>query len=376
MKTVWGIAALLFLLTPLMQTTAATREWIVYVGTYNRQNSKGIYAYRFTPSDGKLTPLGLAVETANASFLAVHPNQRFLYAVGENNSGTVSSFAIDGAEGKLRLLNTVSTRGSGPCHLAFDRTGRWIFVANYTSGSIASFPVRNDGTLGEAAVSIQHSGSSVDRQRQNGPHAHSVNISPDNRFLVVTDLGLDQVLVYRFDAIAGSLAPNTPPFVKMEPGAGPRHLTFSPDGRFGWVLNEITATVTSMSYDKTSGAFAVKQSISALPPDFSGARSGAEILIHPNGRFLYTSIRGHDTIASFSVDSQSGLVTPAAWIPTRGKTPRNFAIEPDGNYLLAANQDSNSIAVYRLDTETGGLSPVGEVLGTPVPVSIVFAASR
>jgi 6-phosphogluconolactonase len=357
-----------------IHSTAASPEWIVYVGTYTRPNSKGIYAYRFNSTNAKLTPLGLAVETTNPSFLAVHPNQRFLYAVNENDVGTVSSFAIDRDTGKLRPLNTVSSRGSGPCHLAFDRTGKWIFVANYNNGSIAALPVGTDGTLGESAVSIQHSSSSIDPQRQSDPHAHSVNVSPDNRFLAVTDLGLDEVLVYRFDAKTGSLAPHDPPYIKMTPGSGPRHFTFSPDGESAYVLNEMSAMVTSLSYDRALGKFTQGQAVSALPADFTGRRSAAEILAHPNGKFLYTSNRGHDTIAVFKLEAGGALLGSATWVTTRGKTPRSFAIDPSGTTVVVANQDSNSLAVYRLDAKNGGLSSVGDVAEAPVPVSVVFVA--
>jgi len=358
-----------------LPSAAASREWIVFVGTYTRQASKGIYAYRLTSTDAKLTPLGLAVETSNPSFLAVHPNQRFLYAVNENDTGTISAFAIDSRTWRLKLLNTVSSRGSGPCHLALDTTGKWIFVANYNNGSIAALPVATDGSLGEAAVSVQHSGSSIDARRQSGPHAHSVNISPDNRFLAVTDLGLDEVLIYRFDAKAGSLTPHDPPAIKTTPGSGPRHLAFGPDGRFAWVVNEMSATVTALSYDRTLGKFTRAQDVSALPRDFGGTKNGAEILVHPNGKFLYTSNRGHDSIAIFKPEG-GVLSTSATWVPSRGKTPRSFAIDPEGAFVVAANQGSNNLAVFRVDTKTGGLSPAGDVVEAPLPVSVVFVAGR
>ena len=375
MRILAASLGVLLLAMSTLPSAAASREWIVFVGTYTRQASKGIYAYRLTSADAKLTPLGLAVETSNPSFLAVHPNQRFLYAVNENDTGTISAFAIDSRTWKLKLLNTVSSRGSGPCHLALDTTGKWIFVANYNNGSIAALPVATDGTLGEAAVSIQHSGSSIDARRQSGPHAHSVNISPDNRFLAVTDLGLDEVLIYRFDAKAGSLTPHDPPAIKTTPGSGPRHLAFGPDGRFAWVVNEMSATVTALSYDRTLGKFTRAQDVSALPRDFGGTKSGAEILVHPNGKFLYTSNRGHDSIAIFKLEGEV-LSTSATWVPSRGKTPRSFAIDPEGAFVVAANQGSNNLAVFRVDTKTGGLSPAGDVVEAPLPVSVVFVAGR
>jgi 6-phosphogluconolactonase len=306
----------------------------------------------------------------------VHPNQRFLYAVNENDAGTITAYAIDTDSGKLKLLNTVPSRGSGPCHLAFDTAGKWIFVANYNNGSIAALPVSPDGILGEATGSIQHSGSGIDARRQSGPHAHSVNISADNRFLVVTDLGLDEVLVYRFNANTGSLSPNDPPFIKMAPGSGPRHFTFSPDGKSAWVLNEMNATVTSLGYDRALGRFTLGQTVSALPGDFAGTKSGAEILVHPNGKFLYTSNRGHNSIAVFTLEGGGAASSSATWVSTRGKTPRSFAIDPSGATVVAANQDSNNLAVYRVDPRSGSLSPAGDIVEAPVPASVVFVANR
>ncbi len=353
-------------------------SWIMYVGTYTGQTSKGIYAYRLDTSSGAVTPIdaagGLAAETKDPSFLALHPNQRFLYAVGEDSNGSVSAFAIDDATGRLKLLNTVSSKGSAPCHLKFDRTGKWLFVANYNSGNIAAFPVHDGGTLGEASTFIQHSGSSKDPKRQTGPHAHSVNISPDNRFLVVMDLGLDKALVYRFDSTSGSLTPNDPPFAKVTAGSGPRHMTFSTNGKFTYVLNELSSTVTAFDYDKRSGSLKEIQTLPALPADFAGVSSGAEIIVHPKGKFLYSSNRGHDSIAKFDIESKKGMLKSGTWVATQGKTPRNFAIDPTGRYLFVANQDSNSIVVFRIDQKTGNLTATGTVLDVPSPVCVVFAA--
>lgn len=344
---------------------------IVFIGTYTGRNSKGIYAYRFASSTGKLVSTGIG-ETSNPSFLAVHPNSHFLYAANENNNGMVSAFRMN-PDGPLTLLNSVSSKGGGPCHIEFDRTGKWLFVANYDNGSIAVLPVHNDGTLGEAAAEIQHVGSSVDRQRQAGPHAHSVNISPDNRFLIVADLGLDEMLVYRFNAESGSLTPNDPPFVKIAAGSGPRHLAFSADGAVAYVANEMKASITAMTYDKVRGTLTEFQTISMLPADFTGTKSAAEIAMHPNGKFLYASNRGHDSIAMFHVDAVKGSLTAGSRTLSGGKSPRNFAIDPTGKFLLAANQDSNNVVVFRIDPKNGALSPTGDVLEVGSPVSIVFA---
>jgi 6-phosphogluconolactonase len=361
-------------LSPTIQPGTSPREWIVYVGTYTGRNSKGIYAYRFEAATGKLTPLGLAGEIGSPSFLAVHPNQRFLYAVGETAAGTVSSFSIDRVTGMLKLLNTVPSQGSGPCHVEFDRTGKWLFVANYNSGSIAALPVHEDGRLGEAATFVQHSGASADPQRQAGPHAHSVNISPDNRFLLVADLGLDEVLTYKFDATRGALIRNNPPFAKIAAGSGPRHLAFGPDEKFVYLLSEMKATVTTMAYNKSHGTLTGIQTLSTLPNDLSGPKSGAEIAVHPNGKFLYASNRGHESIAIFDIDPKKGTLTSGTWVATRGKSPRHFAIDPTGTFLFAANQDSNNVVVFRIDPKTGGLTPTGDVLEVGSPVCVVFAA--
>jgi 6-phosphogluconolactonase len=344
-------------------------EWIAYAGTYTGGGSQGIYGYRFDDSTGKLTAMGLAAQTSNPSFLAVSPNRRFLYAANEQSAGSISAFLIDA--GKLKLLNAVPSRGAGPCHVAIDKTGQWLFVANYNSGSVAAFPVHDDGSLGEAAAFVEHSGSSVNAQRQAGPHAHSVNVSPDNRFLLVADLGLDQILTYRIQP-ASPLAPANPPFTRIAPGSGPRHLAFSPEGRFAYVINEMLATVTVFQYDAANGSLKEIQTIAALPAGFKGANGAAEIAVHPSGKFVYASNRGHDSIAIFRVDAASGRLTSAGWASTQGKTPRNFAIDPSGAFLLAANQDSGNIVVFRIDPATGGLTAADVEVNIASPVSIVF----
>jgi len=345
----------------------------MYVGTYSRGPSKGIYAYRFQPSTGKLTSIGLAAESSNPSFLAVHPSQRFLYAVNENNNGMVSAFAIDAATGNLKLLNQVSSKGSGPCHVSVDKTGKWAFVANYNNGSVAAYPINANGSLGDASATYQHAGKSVIAQRQSGPHAHVAAISPDNRFVWVCDLGLDEVLSYRIEPTKG-MVPNDPPFAKVEPGFGPRHVVFRADSKFAYVLGEMAAAVTVFSYDAAKGTMQPVQVVPATPQGYTGPKSGAEIAILPNSKFLYASNRGDNSIAIFKVDAAAGTLTAAGNVPTQGKTPRNFAIDPTGNYLLAANQDSNNIAVFKIDQQTGGLTPTGDTYEVGFPVSLVFAS--
>jgi 6-phosphogluconolactonase len=350
-------------------------EWIAYVGTYTGEDggdSEGIYAFRFDDVTGKLTALGLAAATSNPSFLAVHPNRRFLYAANENPAGRVSAFSIDSAKGTLKLLNSVSSRGAGPCHVALDKAGRWLFVANYDSGSLAALPIHEDGSLGEASAFVQHSGSSVNAQRQAGPHAHSANVSPDGRFVLAADLGLDEILTYPIDDAKG-LASTKPLSINVAPGSGPRHLAFSPDGRFAYAVNEMLATVTVFQYNAANGSLREFQTISTLPEAFKGSKSSAEIAVHPNGKFVYASNRGHDTIAVFRVDAgDRGSLASEGWTSTEGKTPRNFAIDPSGRFLLSANQDSGNIVVFRIDQTSGGLTPAGVEVKLLSPVSIVF----
>lgn len=364
-------AVFVFLAAPLWGAS-----YFAYTGTYTSGESKGIYAYRFDSSRGAMKEIGLAVEASNPSFLAVAPNQRFVYAVNENSQGAVSAFAIEPETGRLRFLNSVSSKGAGPCHIAFDKTGKWIFAANYSSGSVAVFPVHADGSVGEASAFAQHSGSSINPQRQEGPHAHTVAISPDNRFALVADLGLDHVMVYRFDAAKGTLAPADPAFAQVAPGSGPRHLAFGSSGKFVYALNEMGGTIAAFGYDAARGALRQIQTISTLPADFKGQNSSAEIAVHPNGRFLYASNRGHDSIAIFSIAAAGGKLMPVDRVSTGGKTPRSFAIDPTGRFLFAANQDSDAVMPFRIDPKTGRLTALAGALRVPNPVSIVFAAVK
>jgi 6-phosphogluconolactonase len=383
---------LLLLSAPLLLSSAAAapkrsqnKPYLVFVGTYtNKTASKGIYAYRFDPGIGKLTLLGVAAETEDPSFLAIHPSGKYLYAVNEvdhfgaQKSGAVSAFSIDPRNGKLTLLNQVATQGAGPCHISLDKSGKYAFVANYDGGSIAVFPIGEDGSLASAAAFVQHSGSSVDKERQQGPHAHWIGTSPDNRFALVADLGLDEILLYHFNAAKGALTPGNPPDVKVTPGAGPRHLAFHPNGKFAYVLSEMESSVTAFAYKASNGSLSPLQTISTfsiLRKDQSGPKEAAEIAVHPNGRFLYASNRaGIDTISTFSIDPAKGTLKLRDEYPTMGKTPRNFAIDPTGKFLLAANQESNTIVIFRIDSTTGALTPTGEIAEAPAPVCITFVA--
>jgi 6-phosphogluconolactonase len=379
---VWWTGALAVLPAAAADKAVSKRDYIVYVGTYTGPKSKGIYAFRFHPSTGESTPLGLVAEGTSPSFLAVDPGERFLYAVSEvdeiggQKGGAVSSYAIDSSTAKLTFLNQVSSRGSGPCYVAVDKTGKNVLVANYNSGSVAVLPVKDDGRLGEATAFVQHTGSSVDRERQEGPHAHSINPSPDNRFAVAADLGLDELLVYRFDPRKGTISPNDPPFAKVDPGAGPRHFSFHPSGKFAYVINEMKSTVTAFSYDAAKGVLQNLQTISTLPADFKGENSTAEVQVHPSGKFLYGSNRGHNSIAVFAIDSAKGTLTPVEQTATQGKTPRNFRIDPTGSYLFAENQDSDNIVLFRIDQKSGKLTAAGKTLEVTSPVCVKFVAAK
>jgi 6-phosphogluconolactonase len=372
----------LLLCAPLLFAAAAHGAgYLVYVGTYTRGASKGIYAYRFDPQSGKVARLGLAAETPNPSFLIADPARRLVFAANESgNPGgtpgdTISAFSVDDKTGKLTFLNKVSSRGSGPCHMALDRTGRWLAAVNYNSGSVAVFPVVSGGRLGEAAAFVQHQGSSVDPRRQRGPHAHSAVFSADNRFLLVADLGLDKILVYRFDPAKGSIVPAEPG--KTAPVAGPRHMVLHPNGRVLYVINEINATVTAYHFDKATGGLSDFQTISTEPADYTGAKSTAEIEVNRAGTVLYGSNRGDNTIAVFSIDKAKFTLATVERASTQGKTPRNFALDPSGRYLFAANQDGNSIVVFRVDAKTGRLSPAGETItDAPFPVCVLFVPEK
>ena len=362
---------------------AAKAQPIAYVGTYtNKTSSKGIYAFRFDPQKGQLSALGVAAETADPSFLAVHPNGKFLYAVNEVGNfnggvgGAVSAFSVDAKTGALKFLNQVPTRGAGPCHISLDKNGAFVLVANYDGGSIASFAVHEDGSLGTAAGFVQHSGTGPDKERQEGPHAHWIGSSPDNRFVLAVDLGLDQVIAYGFDSSKGIFTPLLSGFRKLKPGAGPRHLAFHPDGKFAYVLSEMESSVTAFSYQAKSGGLTSLETISALPNDYSGPKEAAEIAVHPSGKFLYTSNRGHDSIAIFAIDEKKGTLKSLGQVLTGGKTPRHFAIDPTGAYLLAENQESNNIVVFHIDAATGNLTPTGQTIEVPSPVCITFVAAQ
>ena len=366
---------------PAASDQSSSGKYLVYVGTYTRPGkSEGIYAWRFDTKTGELTPLGLAVKTGNPSFFAIDPAGRHLYAVGEMGNfggkpgGSVSAFEIDKASGKLKPMNAVTSGGPGPCFAAVDKTGKNVLVANYSGGSLEVIPIKSDGSLGEPSTFIQHSGKGPNPQRQEKAHAHSINLSPDNRFAIAADLGLDKVFVYRFDAAAGKLTPNDPPFAAVTPGSGPRHFSFAPDGRSAYLISELAQTVTGFQWDAKAGKLTEIGTVSTLPAGMKvEGNSTAEVLVHPSGKFVYGSNRGHDSIAVFAV-AKDGKLTLIQNESTQGKVPRNFRIDPSGQWLFAVNQDSDSMVLFRIDAKTGKLTPAGKKVEVFGPVCVKFLA--
>ena len=351
-------------------------QMLVYVGTYTRGESEGIYVYRLALPSGALEPVSTASGNDNPAFLTFGPQQRYLYAVSEigefegQPSGAVSAFAISPGTGELAHLNQQPTGGAGPCHLTVDQTGRSLLVANYDGGSVTVLPIGDDGRLGEATDFVQHEGSSVNPERQAEPHAHSITLDPANRYAFAADLGLDQVVIYQFDSAEGKLKPNDPAWAQVKPGAGPRHFAFHPSRRYAYVIDELDNTITAFTYDETRGALEHIHAVGTLPDGFGETSYCADIHVSPSGRFVYGSNRGHDSIVIFAIDEQTGRLTYVDHEPTQGQTPRNFAIDPTGSFLLAANQDSNNIVTFRIDQETGKLASTGHVAEVPTPVCL------
>jgi 6-phosphogluconolactonase len=329
-------------------------------------------------TSGELKHVATTKGVKDPSFLALDPGRRCLYAVNEveefagKKSGALSAFAVDQRTGELRLLNQQPTLGGAPCYVVVDATDRFVLVANYAGGNVAVLPVRTDGSLGEATDLKQDVGSSMNTQRQEGPHAHCVVLDPANRFAYACDLGTDKIMIFRFDPRRGKLTPNTISSVKVKPGAGPRHLTFHPGGRYAYVINELHATVTAFAHDQIRGNLKEIQTVPTLPVDFKGENTSADIHVSPDGGFLYCSNRGHDSIAAFKIDPRNGMLTFIAHELTGGKTPRNFAIDPTGAFVLVANQHSDNIVTFRRERETGRLSRTGHVAEVPSPVCLKF----
>jgi 6-phosphogluconolactonase len=405
-----AVCVLLLLTTCVASGSAAagSPDYWMYVGTYTARGGKGIYAFRFHSANGAVEPAGLAagrfwdtnVEASWSSiprmfaqiqagwpslksivrgvqdpvYFAVHPNGRYLYSADQLPTPNVSAFRIEPSTGKLTILNSKSSGGKDPVFVTVDKTGGNVLVANYTGGNVAVLPLDPSGSLRDATSVIGHRGSGASRDRT--PHPHSINLSPDNRFAAATDLGLDRVYVYRFDPRAGKLAPNDPPFLETMPGAGARHLAFDPNGRFAWLIEESGSFIQTMEWDGAKGAFLLRGTVRTIPDDFHEENGTAEILVHPNGKFLYGSNRGYDSIAVFAIDATTGALTPVENVATRGIRPRGFGIDPTGRYLFVANLDTQNVIEFKIDPLTGRLSLTGTVLSAPYPNSVRFAPAQ
>ncbi len=349
---------------------------LVYVGTYTSGESEGIYVFEMDPGTGRWTEKGLAAEIDSPTFVATHPDRNLLYSVGRsvdadgNRIGTINAFSIDPDSGKLTLLNRQPSGGRGPCHVSVDPSGKVVLAANYGGGNVVSFPIREDGGLGERRGFHQHSGSGPHPDRQTGPHAHFIGVDPSGQFALAADLGIDRIRIYRLTG-DGGLVENDPTFAALHPGAGPRHLAFHPHAPFVYVINELDSTLTVFSFDATRGRLDALQNVTTLPEDFAGANTTAEVLVHPSGRFLYGSNRGHDSIAIYRV-GDDGTLSLIGHESTRGRTPRNFGIDPAGRFLFAANQDTHEIVAFQIDQETGKLAATGDTYSVNRPVCVRF----
>jgi len=342
-----------------------------YVGTYTKGAGGGIHVFHVEPATGAWTP-STVVTASNPAFLALHPSRRWLYAANEGPAqGAVSAFVIDQRTGELSLLNQEPVPDGPPCHISVDATGRWVFVANYSSGSLCVYRTERDGRLGAMSDHVQHRGRGRNPKRQEGPHAHSISLDAGSRFALVCDLGLDKLLIYRVDLEKGKLIAHGE--VRTRSGAGPRHFAFEPNGRYGYVINELDNTVTAFAYDSDAGAMAEIQTIPTLPEGCSEESYAGAIHAHPAGKFIYGSNRGHDSIAIFRLDSASGRLSARGHQPTRGMWPRSFGIDGSGRFLFSANQKSDTIVPFHVDADTGLLRPSGSSVCVPTPACVLMA---
>jgi 6-phosphogluconolactonase len=349
---------------------------MLYVGTYTTGKSEGIYTYVMDGTSGQLSRTG-SIKSVNPSFLAIDHSRRYLYAVNEigdflgKSSGFVSAYAIDSLDGNLRLLNEQATQGADPCYLSIDEEKRTLLVANYTGGNVSVFPLRSDGTLAPVSEVKQHEGSGP-KEQQKGPHAHCIIFDRFQRYALAADLGIDKVMIYRFDRASGKLTPGKQPFADLQPGAGPRHLTFHPSGKYLYVINELDSTMAAFNYDEQNGTLTHIDTVSTLPSDFSGVSYCADVHVSPSGKFLYGSNRGHNSIVVFEIDSGTGKLKLVEHVSTEGNWPRNFTLDPPGKFLLVANQRSDNVVVFSVDAQTGRLKPTGHVEEIPSPVCLKF----
>jgi 6-phosphogluconolactonase len=363
----------IIMLTLFLSQTLSAQTYDVYFGTYTKNSpSDGIYHAQFQSEKGKLSTPEIAAKISNPSFVVIHPNGKYLYSVIEGNPGKVAAFAIDQKSKKLKFLNQAPSGGKVPCHVSITKNGKILLVANYSSGSLASIPINDDGTLQEPASIIFHKGSSIAGRRQRGAHTHSINLSPDQRFVYVADLGIDKIMIYRLNPDTGKLTENTPASLAIKPGAGPRHFTFHPNGKFAYVINELDNTLIILKYTSETGALTKIQTISTLPQGFKGKSYTAEVRVHPNGKFIYGSNRGHDSIVTYKISPNSGILTLIGFQKEGISNPRHFNIDPSGKFCLVANQNSNNVGVFSIDQKNGMLKPPHQTVSIGKPVCIKF----
>ena len=349
---------------------------MIYIGTYTSGKSEGIYGYQFDPQSGALTRVN-SIKSTNPSFLAIDRSKRYLYAVNEvgeylgKPSGGVSAYVIERPNLNLRLLNEQATQGADPCHLSVDSKRKVLLVANYTGGNVSVLPIRPDGTLGMVMDVKQHEGSGP-KEQQKGPHAHCIMLDRNERYAFASDLGIDKVMIYRFDRATGKLRPAQQPFAELKSGAGPRHLTFHPNGKYFYVIDELDSTMTVFGYDERNGTLTHIDTVSTLPSDFSGTSYCADVHVSQSGKFLYGSNRGHNSIVVFEIDPRTGKLKLVQHISTAGDWPRNFTIDPSGAFLLVANQRSDNVVTFSIDPGTGQLKPTGHNESIPSPVCLRF----
>lgn len=369
-------ALLLTAVSIALASPALAADLFVYFGSHSKGPNIGFSLAHFDTDTGHLTTPVFLQEAVAPAYFTIHPDGRHLYTCNSDPGSSVSAYAIDPATARLTLLNEKPSGGGEPCYAGLDATGRFLMIANYSAGNIAVFALRPDGSLGERTAFVQHTGSSINPDRQTQPHAHTIRVDANNRFVLVADLGVDKLFVYRFDPKTGGLQPNDPPFVTVPPGSGPRHLAFHPNGRHVYLINELSSTIIHFGWNADRGVLTPLETVSTLPEDFKGTSTCAEVLIHPSGKFVYATNRGHDSVAVFSVGARTGRLTPIQHIPTRGKTPRNCEFDPTGKWLLVSNHDSNNAVVFGIDPKSGRLTQTGEPVTVPSPFCERFLAVK
>ncbi len=355
---------------------AQSGKEIMYVGTYSLRGSEGIYVFEFDRKAGSMQPLQSVSNAKSPSFLALHPSGKFLYSVNEgaDKRGGVSAYSVDPSTGKLQYINGQSSLGGGPCHISVDQTGKTAFVSNYGGGSLAVLPILANGSLGAATDSVKNTGSGANAQRQDKPHVHSATVAPDNRFVYVADLGTDKLHIYQTDVKDSKVKPASTPYATVKPGSGPRHFTFHPNGKYAYLVEELTSTVAAFSRNAQTGALTLLQDgVQTLPANFTENNTSADIHVDPSGKFLYQSNRGYNGLAIFAIGND-GKLTKVGDQPTEGKTPRNFLIDPKGEFVFVAHQDSDNITIFKRDQKTGKLTYTGQSVKVPAPVCVIMAS--